>query len=193
MPNPQTKTAQAKSPEEHAESLLDELSCDQFPVPVDKLAKQLGAQLRYSPLDEELSGMIFIRNGVPIIGINSLHHLNRQRFTIAHEIGHLRMHPDQITAAVHVDKGFQVPVLFRDAKSAEGTERWEIEANQFAAALLMPRKHLAQALATVAGDIEDQAPIEQMARKFRVSVATLNYRIRSLHPDIWRSAFPATQ
>jgi Zn-dependent peptidase ImmA (M78 family) len=56
-------------------------------VPVDRIAKGLGAQLRFSPLDEELSGMIYISDGTPIIGINSLHHPNRQRFSIGYEIG----------------------------------------------------------------------------------------------------------
>jgi Zn-dependent peptidase ImmA (M78 family) len=36
--------------------------------------------------------MIYISDGMPIIGINSLHHPNRQRFSIGHEIGHLVLH-----------------------------------------------------------------------------------------------------
>ena len=30
--------------------------------------------------------------GTVMIGVNSLHHLHRQRFTIAHECGHLVLH-----------------------------------------------------------------------------------------------------
>ena len=89
--------------------------------------------------------MIYIKDGVPIIGVNSLHHPNRQRYTIAHELGHLELHRQLITSEVHVDKGF--PVLMRDPKSATGTELHEIEANQFAAELLMPRTLIEQALA----------------------------------------------
>jgi Zn-dependent peptidase ImmA (M78 family) len=172
-------TPEPKTIDERAERLLQEVNWDNVPVPVDRIAKQIGAQLRYAPLDEELSGMVFIRDHVPIIGVNSLHHPNRQRFTIAHEIGHLRLHTESITSAVHVDKGFDVPVLRRDATSAKGTEKQEIEANQFAAALLMPRKHLEAALAKVSGDIDDDAPLQEMARKFKVSIATLHYRIRN--------------
>jgi Zn-dependent peptidase ImmA (M78 family) len=182
---------QAKTIDERAELLLEEVNCDSTPVPVDRIAKQLGAHLRYAPLDEELSGMVFIRDQTPIIGVNSLHHPNRQRFTIAHEIGHLRLHPEFITSAVHVDKGFAVPVLRRDARSAHGTEKLEIEANQFAAALLIPRRHLVSAFATVSGDIDDDAPLKEMARKFKVSVATLHYRIRNLPAHIFKTGFEA--
>ena len=62
------------------EALLKQFGVRALPVPVDKIAKGLGAQLRYSPLDEELSGMIYISDDTPIIGVNSLHSPNRQRF-----------------------------------------------------------------------------------------------------------------
>lgn len=174
---------QHETPEAQAQKLLDELGITALPVPLEKIARHLGAQLRFSPLDEELSGMIFVKGGVPIIAVNSLHHPNRQRFTIAHEIAHLCLHRDHITNNVHVDKGFPVSVLRRDATSAEGTEKLEIEANQFAAALLMPNKLLAQMMATARTDIEDEPPLEEWARKFKVSKATLEFRIRNLSQE----------
>lgn len=174
---------QQESPETQAQKLLDELGITATPVPLEKIAKHLGAQLRFSPLDEELSGMIFVKGGVPIIAINSLHHPNRQRFTIAHEIAHLCLHRDHITSTVHVDKDFPVSVLRRDAMSAEGTERLEIQANQFAAALLMPRNLLAHLMATVRTDIEKEPPLDEWAKKFKVSKATLEFRIRNLSQE----------
>jgi Zn-dependent peptidase ImmA (M78 family) len=172
-----------ETPEHRAQKLLDELGITSVPVPVEKIPKLLGAQLRYSPLDDELSGMAFVKDGTPIIGVNALHHPHRQRFTIAHEIGHLCLHRDHITNTVHVDKGFPVSVLKRDATSAAGTERLEIEANQFAAALLMPRKILDQVLAETRIDIDDEAALEDCAKKFKVSRATLEFRIRNLSPE----------
>lgn len=166
--------------ETRAGRLLDDLGIKGIPVPVDRIAKSLGAQIRFSPLDEELSGLICIKDGVPIIGVNTLHHPNRQRFTIAHEIGHLQLHRDHITSAVHVDKGFPDSVLKRDAASATGTEWLEIEANFFAAALLMPRHILIQHLMTSPIDIDDEGPLEELAKKFHVSKTTLHYRIRNL-------------
>lgn len=151
-----------------------------IPIPVDKIAKTLGARVTYSPLDEELSGVVFIKDDMPIIGVNSLHHENRQRFTIAHEIAHLQLHRPYITQNVHVDKRFSEAVLRRDGNSAAGTERLEIEANQFAAALLVPRSHLEELLDETEMDVEDEQGLEELARKFKVSKAMLQYRIRNL-------------
>jgi Zn-dependent peptidase ImmA (M78 family) len=160
-----------------AQQLLARLGIQSAPTSVEKIAKALGAQVRYSPFDEELSGMIYVKDGVPIIGVNSLHHPNRQRFTIAHELGHLELHRQMITSSVHVDKNF--PALMRDPKSATGTELLEIQANQFAAELLMPRTLIDQALAGNQFDIDDDGPIEELAKKFRVSKQALEYRIRN--------------
>jgi Zn-dependent peptidase ImmA (M78 family) len=174
--------AKRPDPQKKAQELLDRLNISSVPVPVEKIAKAAGAIIRHSPLDEELSGMIYIKNGQPIIGVNALHHPNRQRFTIAHEIGHLEMHRDLITEQIHVDKEFRVEmgVLNRDMRSALGTEQVEIDANRFAAALLVPRPFIEEALKTQRSDIDDDAPIEALAKKLRVSRQMLEYRIRNL-------------
>jgi Zn-dependent peptidase ImmA (M78 family) len=169
-----------QSVEARANKLLASFGIRGIPVPVDKIARSLGARVRFSPLDDELSGFIYIKNGVPIIGVNSLHHPNRQRFTIAHEIAHLQLHPEFITSAVHVDKQFAESVLKRDTSSASGTERLEVEANQFAAALLMPGDILDELLEASPIDIEDESSIEEWANEFLVSKAALQYRIRNL-------------
>lgn len=120
--------------------------------------------------------MISIREGFPIIGVNSQHHPNRQRFTIAHELGHLTLHRDAIEERVHVDKTFQV--LMRNTNSASGTERIEIEANQFASELLMPLRLLDPLLGRY--DIDDDEPLQRLAHMFRVSKQALEYRIRNI-------------
>ena len=109
--------------------ILDRSGIRNPPVSVERVAKSLGAQVRFSPLDEELSGMIYIRDGTPIIGVNARHAPNRQRFTIAHEIGHLVLHRELITGVVHVDKQFPVQFvgLNRDTVSAAGTELVDIQ------------------------------------------------------------------
>ena len=163
------------------EHLLDVHGVTTAPVPVEKLARLLGARLRFSPLDEELSGMIYIKGNTPIIGVNSHHHPNRQRFTIAHEIGHILLHREEIIDQVHVDKKF--PVLMRDANSATGTDLMEIEANQFAAELLMPSFLLSEMLNKHGFDIDDEQPLERLAKNFRVSRQALEYRIRNMIQD----------
>lgn len=169
------------NPNENVRALLEKYDIpNKIPAPVERIAKVLGAQVLYSPLDKELSGMVFIKNGIPIIGVNSLHHPNRQRFTIAHEIAHIWLHSDLISSSVHVDKKFSELVLRRDSISAQGTNNVEIEANQFAAALLIPENSLKEMLSETTLDIEDESALEELAKKFKVSKSTLQYRIRSL-------------
>lgn len=175
MPNLPRQSVEAR-----ASKLLANLGIEEIPVPVEKIAKSLGARVRFSPLDDELSGFVFIKDGVPIIGVNSLHHPNRQRFTIAHEIAHLHLHPNYITSEVHVDKKFAEPVLKRDASSATGNEKLEVEANQFAAALLMPAEVLNELLEASPIDIEDESSLNEWSKEFNVSKAALQYRIRNL-------------
>lgn len=164
------------NPKELATDLLKSLNIRSSPVPVDKIAKALGVQLKFSPLDDELSGMIFIKDGTPIIGVNALHHSNRQRFTIAHELGHLMMHRNILENEVHVDKQFKI--LMRDGLAATGTDTIEIQANQFAAELLLP-SFLLDTLLSKEFDIDDEGPLDALAKKFKVSKQMLEYRIRS--------------
>jgi Zn-dependent peptidase ImmA (M78 family) len=165
-------------PAAEAQNVLDRLNIESAPIPVDKIARSLGAQLRYSPLDEELSGMIYIMDGTPIIGVNAIHHPNRQRFTIAHEIGHLVLHRDKLSEEVHVDKQF--PILMRNQLSAEGKDSIEVQANRFASALLMPPALFEQAIQATPFDIDDERPLELLAKKFKVSKQAIEFRMRSL-------------
>lgn len=175
------RSKQNDEPEVGVKALLAEFNVRTTPVPVDKIAKGLGAQLRFSPLDDELSGMIYISDGTPIIGINALHHPNRQRFSIAHEIAHLVLHRPLISGKVHVDKEFRVPVVLnRDTTSALGTDDIEIAANRFAAELLMPTAWFIAALESKSFDIDNEGPLDELAKKFRVSRQALEFRIRSL-------------
>ena len=165
-------------PAARVETILNTFGVRAPAVPVDRIAKGLGAQLRFSPLDDELSGMIYISDDTPIIGINSLHPPNRQRFSIAHEIGHLVLHRSLISGRVHVDKEFRVQMttLNRDAVSALGSDKIEIEANQFAAELLMPTAWFMKALPNKAFDIDNDGPLDELAKKFRVSRQAVDFR-----------------
>jgi Zn-dependent peptidase ImmA (M78 family) len=167
-----------KTGPDEAKMLLEQLQIAEPPVPVERVARHLGAKLRFAPFDNEISGMIYIKEGVPIIGVNSLHPPNRQRFTIAHECGHLVLHRDLITKEVHVDKKFGV--LRRDDKSATGTERIEIQANQFAAELTMPHAFLLRALGNDVIDIDDSVLIDRLARDFKMSTEAMKVRMINL-------------
>ena len=171
-----------KSPPEEAKKLLAELHITRQPVPVERVARHLGATVRYSPFDGDISGIIHIKDGIPIIGVNSLHPPNRQRFTVAHECGHLVLHRELITHEVHVDKKFAV--LRRDDVSATGKEKREIQANQFAAELIMPHAFLLQALGNDMIDIDDSELIMRLAREFKVSTDAMKIRMTNLFASL---------
>ncbi len=171
-------TSGKTKPAEMAVRWLEDSNVTAAPVPVERMAKAKGAQLRFSPLDEAISGMVYIKEGTPIIGVNSLHHPNRQRFTIAHECGHLALHKAEITKEVHVDLGN--PMLMRDTKSATGTDKMEIEANAFAAELLMPATLLREQIAQGPIDIDDEGAVGALAKMFRVSTSAMRLRLGNL-------------
>lgn len=157
--------------------ILNDFPVRTFPVPVERIIKSRNIVLKYAPLADDLSGMAFIKDGVSIIGVNALHHPNRQRFSAAHELAHHVLHAAEITAAIHVDKGFRV--LHRDAKTATGTNSLEIDANAFAAELLMPRHFLIEAVGDAGLDVDDEAAIEALAKKFKVSASAMRIRLSS--------------
>lgn len=164
--------------ENEADKTLRRLGITEIPIPVERIAIALGATVRHLPLDDELSGMIYIKGRQILIGVNSLHHIHRQRFTVAHEIGHLILHSDRMEKLIHVDKRLPVRIFHRDAQSTQGVYSIEIEANQFAAALLMPEDVIRCEL-DGQYDIED-IPTEALATKLRVSRQALELRIGHL-------------
>lgn len=164
-----TQTARAA-----ARRIVEEFPVRAAPVPVERIVKSRGIVLQYAPLADDLSGMAFIRDGVRIIGVNSLHHPNRQRFTIGHELAHHELHPERLREEVHVDKAFRV--MMRDDMAARGVDRWEVQANAFAAELLMPHELIKEFVGDGL-DLDDDDRLDAMARKFRVSTSALRYRL----------------
>ena len=136
--------------EQQAAKLLEKNNVRRAPVSVDAIAKALGLDVRYAPTSDDVSGAL-IRNGnSAVIAVNSAQHENRQRFTIAHEIGHFILHK---RTQRHFDEDFRID--YRNSVSSEATQRDEIEANRFAAALLMPESFLRQDLMKMKVDGKD--------------------------------------
>lgn len=166
--------------EAKAEGLLRELGIATAPVPVELIAEHLGARIHYQPFDSpDVSGMLFREEGrPPIVGVNASNHPLRQRLTIAHEVAHLALHPGK---PLILDR--QVRVNFRDATSSTATDDEEMQANAFAAALLMPKhlvkNHLHHHLDHDA-HASDADIVERLAADFRVSMQAMEYRLANL-------------
>lgn len=154
------------------------------PVDVDRLAHDLGYRVVFKFFnDDDLSGTVFRdTNGTTTLGINTLHATARQRFSIAHEIGHARLH----LSNTKQDQLFVDPparVLFRDGTASLGEDRQEIEANQFAAALLMPAAFVTlfgTRLVKANPSLSVVEVVDALAKKFDVSSQAMRFRLVTL-------------
>lgn len=162
--------------EQAAERLLVECKVKRVPIPVDKIAKHLGAKITYEPFDGDdcMSGVLIREKEKVVIGINSSHGVTRQRFTIAHEIGHLVL---KHKGDIFVDKTVR---SYRDSKSSLAIDKNEIEANGFAAALLMPRGFLMEELDKIPANKRGMNIAEHLASVFEVSSQAMEYRLSNL-------------
>ena len=144
---------------------------------MEQIAESYGIELRYEPAEQELSGAL-IRKGRKevVIGVNSSHHPNRQRFTIAHEIAHFLLHEG---IKVHVDQDFRVNL--RDEQSSKAVSLEEIEANRFAAELLMPAAFVTRD--TKRFQTFDEETKQRLANRYRVSKHAMGIRLANLGLD----------
>lgn len=107
------------------------------PVDVVGLATALGVRIRGSFLPSDISGMIERDGNGYAITVNANDPKNRQRFTIAHELGHFMLHRELIGDGIADDRAYRSTDSGRYRNTAIGP-REETEANGFAANVLMP-------------------------------------------------------
>lgn len=165
----------AKNIDSRGSALLRKHALFSLPVDVEALAKKLGARVVFDDLDDDVSGFLLRENNVSTIAVNQSHHPNRQRFTIAHECGHLVLHAGK-DDQLWVDKSYS-PVFFRNVHSSSGEKLHEIQANQFAAGVLMPEELLREQLK---GDVSDM-DILRLALRFKVSEQAMTLRLVTLN------------
>lgn len=163
--------------ESRAAALLAKHQVERPPVPVEKIASAEGIQIIRSPAEGTESGFLLRDASHILIGLNSHQHPRRQRFTIAHELGHLQLHqgrPLIVDHAVRVNK--------RDKVSSAATDREEIEANAFAAALLMPEQLVRQAALRElqSGNESRDGVVLELSLLFDVSIEAMGFRLINL-------------
>lgn len=139
------------------------------PVRVGKLAIDLGLEVVLAGLSPNISGLIEPSPTAPagfVIKVNKYESDERQRFTIAHEIGHFLLHRE------HIKNGVVDNVMYRSSLSS----RKETEANKLAADILMPSSIVLNELSEIGGKRDEIAAVA-LARKFRVSTAAMKVRL----------------
>lgn len=149
-----------------AAQLLDMFGLFTYPVDVRALAARMGVDI-YNLGRAQYSGALTINENQAQAGIfvNPFDSETRQRFTIAHEIGHLILH--SLYGGDRVDG----KVYFRDTSMLGSTQ--EHQANRFAADLLMP----AQLVLLAKRQQGALATVEKLARVFVVSPQAMEIRL----------------
>ena len=132
-------------------------------IDVINIANNLGFTVSQAKFDRDISGMVKNSKEVKQIFINNQDIPSRQRFTLAHEIGHILLHHDNL------DKDFDVV----DYRNNGISNRKESEADSFAASLLMPKERAKNVWAFY----ED---VDDFAEEFGVSKMAASIRLRYL-------------
>ena len=147
--------------------LGEQYNCyDNLVLDVDKLIKLIpGVKLEYVPMDPSLSGSLSKRGNEWLIQINNTHSKTRQRFSIAHELGHYVYHKDD-------EKEFVDTAFFRGMTS----DNLEYTSNKFASDLLMPEDVVRRLI-----DKENVRSVAELASIFGVSSAAMLYRVKELN------------
>lgn len=168
-------TTSRKTPRTLANELIDEFKLSNFPIDIEQIATMKNVIVSFELFQEELSGILVKKaNKTPVIGVNRSHSKTRQRFTIAHEIGHLLMNH---SGELFVDQS----VMRRDNRSAEGTDQQEIEANQFAAEILMPEQMVIEVFRDKKLKKKNFVEmVDEMASMFKVSPKAMEFRLVNL-------------
>lgn len=171
-----------------AEKILQNLRRKKHsPIDVEKIAKKYGIEIvrgQFSGKDgQHVSGVLKIDENGPIIAIQSSESIERQRFTIAHEVCHFLLHKSEKLYIDH--KNSEVATLmFRDENSSNASSVKEIQANQFAAELLMPseeiREYMKERITKESNDESVLDLIKELASMYQVSAAAMTIKIGRL-------------
>lgn len=166
--------------ERKADAIIRENGISSPSIPVETIAKKKGLNVIAYNLGAEISGVLVVSAGMGTIGFNPGDHKGRQRFTIAHELGHFILHTNS-SDELFIDKEYLVKYR-KDKPYTNGELRQELEANAFAAALLMPKVFIAEELEkSEYADLAEVKLIEKLAKVFNVSVPAMTYRLTNLN------------
>lgn len=125
-----------------------------------------GADVAIGELGSDFDGLAVSSGDVKLIVLATSHVAARQRFTLAHELGHLLANDDQ---GLHLDRD-----VFDKAQAREPSE---VRANAFAAAFLMPEPRLRSAVSSTGFSDADFAAL---ACDLMVTPSALAYRLQNL-------------
>ena len=167
-----------------ARNVLLRASINGIPIDLSKVASSLNVNVHYDSLENNVSGVLVVKGQERHAIINADHHPNRQRFSLAHELGHLMLHNSEgdrlfvdTNMRVYQRVGSSNDEAYNQPESTTNPYE-EREANRFASALLMPHD-LVQREA-VKMDLSEETDIAFLGRTFGVSDQAMSIRLQQL-------------
>lgn len=146
-----------------ARQVLEQLRLTSPPVDVEGVAVDHGLKVRYVARTGGFEGRL-VRDRM-VIEVNRHHHRHKQRFTIAHEIGHFVLAHSPVFNS------------YDDRSIADPNRINERQANAFASDLLIPEPWVRQRWSEVR---RSERPIDKIAECFDVSSEAMYYRLADL-------------
>jgi len=152
-----------------AQKLLADIDAKNPPININQILTNLGIKLLPYHFPEKISAVLLKEGHMIVVGVNESHHPNRQRFSIAHEIGHYMLGHYR---DIYVDDAAISEGQF-DVSENEHSKVQEQEANHFASELLMPSAMLKQ-------DFQKISNIDEIAKLYKVSKDALWIKLLKL-------------
>lgn len=145
------------------------------PVNIEGMIRGVGVALdKKADLTEGIAGEIsMLSDGDYKISVNKNDHYYRQRFTMAHELGHFIFHRELIGDGVDDNKMYR-SVEEGNFYNTKVKKIHETEANRFAAVVLMPKELLLKSWE------DGEKDIPTLAKEFQVSQSAMEIRLKNL-------------
>lgn len=173
------------------ENILSTLDLNSLPVNLDAITSKLGVEVSYDFDFDKIghSGEISWSDdrSTAVIWVNPTDSKRRQRFTLAHELGHLFHHMLPAKADTKSDESF-IDSSKQFRRSGVISEK-EKEANNFSANLLMPKHMIKKEIRVIADKYKTDSGklscsretfISELSEIFDVSTQAMEYRLKNL-------------
>ncbi|WP_254695209.1 ImmA/IrrE family metallo-endopeptidase [Leisingera sp. NJS201] len=152
---------------------------DTVPVNVGAILRALDVDVRKdAELGEDISGEIRRDGERYIVSTSGDEHAFRQRFTLAHELGHFVLHKSLIGTGLDDSK------MYRSTEAGDFYNTaiklaHERQANSFAAKVLMPKPLLKQKIEEMS-EGDSKPHISELCDLFQVSYSAMKWRLVNL-------------
>ncbi|KZY31871.1 hypothetical protein A3731_22950 [Roseovarius sp. HI0049] len=147
------------------------------PVNIEAIIRSLGQEVaKDADLPAAISGQIkMLPDGRYELASSAGEHYFRQRFSLAHELGHYILHKSLIGAGLDDNKKFRSTSDGNFYNTAIDLAH-ERQANSFAASVLMPENLVRDAVENADGEVS----LADLYKKFQVSASAMKWRLKNL-------------